>query len=70
MAQIEKEITPDRYRCIIGECPAAFRLDDGRILLIGKKAEPSLLNQISGRIGGDEFAVVVEPGLLENVSPN
>jgi hypothetical protein len=64
-----KEITPDRFRCLIGECPAAFRLEDGRILLIGKKIEPDLLNKISGRIGGDEYAVVVEPGLLENVFP-
>jgi hypothetical protein len=68
MAKIEKEITPDRYRCLLGECPAAFKLDDGRILLIGKKADPFLLNQISGRVGADEYVVVVEPGLLENVS--
>ena len=63
-----KEITPERFLCgFVGECPAAFRLDDGRILLIGKKAEAPVLDKISGRIGADEHAVVVELGLLENV---
>lgn len=65
-----QEITPDGYRCaMVEECPAAFRLEDGRILLIGKKVEPPILNKIAGRIGSDEYAVVVEPGLLENVFP-
>ena len=63
-----QEITPDRYRCgFTAECPAAFRLEDGRILLIGKKLDSPTLNKLSGRIGTDEYAVVVEPGLLENV---
>ena len=63
-----KEITPDRYLCgFTAECPAAFRLEDGRIVLIGKRADTPILNQLSGRIGTDEHAVVVEPGLLENV---
>ncbi len=63
-----KEITPDRYRCgFTAECPAAFQLEDGRILLIGKKVDSPTLNEISGRIGADEYAVVVERGLLENV---
>jgi hypothetical protein len=65
-----QEITPNRYRCgFVAECPAAFRLEDGRILLIGKKAESPVLDKISGRIGADEYAVVVEPGLLENIFP-
>jgi hypothetical protein len=53
----------------VAECPAAFRLDDGRIVLIGKKVEAPVLDKITGRIGADEYAVVVEPGLLENVFP-
>ena len=50
---------------MVEECPAAFRLEDGRILLIGKKVEPPILNKIAGRIGSDEYAVVVEPRLLK-----
>lgn len=65
-----KEITPDRYRCAFAtQCPATFKLEDGRILLIRKKANSPLLDQISGRIGADEYAVVVEQGLLKNVFP-
>lgn len=60
------EITPSRYRCMIGNCPAIFQLDDGRLLLIGKKAEAPLLDEIAHRIGDDEYAVVVEAGMLEN----
>jgi hypothetical protein len=65
-----QEITPDRYRCAFAtQCPAAFKLEDGRILLIGKKADSQLLDEISGRLGADEYAVIVEQGLLENVFP-
>ena len=63
-----KEITPDRYRCgFTEECSAAFQLEDGRILLIGKKADSSTLNEISGRIGVDEYAVILERDFLESV---
>jgi hypothetical protein len=64
-----EEITPDRYKCSIGVCPAAFRLEDGKILLIGKKVDLTILNQISDRIGDDEYAIVVDAGMLENVHP-
>ena len=63
-----KEITPDRYRCgFMAQCPAVFELEGARIVLIGKKVESPLLDEISGRIGRDEYAIVVEAGLLENV---
>jgi hypothetical protein len=61
------EITPSRYQCAIGTCPAAFRLEDGRILLIGKKADVPFINEIAHRVGDDEYAIVVEAGMLENV---
>jgi hypothetical protein len=31
-----KEITPDKYRCIIAECPALFKLEDGRTVVRAK----------------------------------
>jgi hypothetical protein len=62
-----EEITPDGFKCSLGACPAVFRLDNGQILLIGKKADSSVLNQISDRVGADEYAIVVDAGMLENV---
>ncbi len=62
-----KETTPTRYRCATGFCPATFDLGDGKVLIIGKKVDAQLLNDISGRIGDDEYAIVVEAGMLENV---
>ena len=64
-----QEITPSRYRCISGFCPAVFDLEDGNVLIIGKKVPFLLLNEIAGRVGDDEYAIVVEAALLENVVP-
>lgn len=64
-----KDITPEGHRCgMVEECPAVFRLEDGQILLIGKKVEAATLSELTGRsIGADECAVMIDPGLLENV---
>lgn len=63
-----KETTPDRYRCATGLCPATFDLEDGRVLIIGKRAMSPFLDEISGRIGDDEYAIIVDAAMLENVS--
>ncbi len=64
-----KENTPSRYRCVNGFCPATFDLEDGKVLIIGKKPSAPLLNEIAGRVGDDEYAIVVEAAMLENVVP-
>ena len=64
-----KETTPSPYRCASGFCPATFDLEDGRVLIIGKKAPSPLLNEIAGRVGEDEYAIVVDAAMLENVVP-
>ncbi len=64
-----KETTPSPYRCASGMCPATFDLEDGKVLIIGKKAASSLLKEIEGRVGEDEYAIVVDAAMLENVVP-
>jgi hypothetical protein len=53
-----KETTPSPFRCASGFCPATFDLEDGKVLIIGKKAPSPLLKEI-----------VVEAAMLENVIP-
>ena len=64
-----KEITPSRYRCANGFCPATFDLEDGKVLIIGKKVPSPLLSEIADRVGEDEYAIVIEAAMLENVVP-
>jgi hypothetical protein len=59
-----KEITPERFRCAIGTCPAVF--DDGEnINIIGKRVTEADYPELAGRIGPDEAAVVIDAALLE-----
>lgn len=62
-----QETTPAGYRCATGFCPSTFDLGNGKVLIIGKKVDAELLADLSGRIGDDEYAIVVEAGLLQNV---
>lgn len=71
---MSENLTPERYRCIDdGKCPSVHRLDDGRLLIVGESptatggiayaAVSELYN--NGSIGGNETAIVIDPGLLE-----
>jgi hypothetical protein len=61
---IEDELTPAQLRCGGGTCPAVYRLSDGTLLIVGKVINPSLLAQISDRIGPGEAAVIISPDYL------
>ena len=57
MTKIIKELTPDNLRCGWGTCPSVFALDDGDLLIVGKKLSKELVEQISHKVSHDEFAV-------------
>lgn len=61
---IEDELTPAQLRCGGGTCPAVYRLSDGTLLIVGKAIDPTLLGQISDRIGPDEAAVIISQDYL------
>lgn len=55
-----KDITPQHLRCAISQCPSVNTIEDGReLLIIGKKPSAELLAQIEGRVGADEYAIVI-----------
>ncbi len=65
--ELEKEITPAHMRCMPAQCPAVFTLTDGNLLIIGKKPSEDLHEQIAGKVGEDEFAVVLSPDFFQEL---
>ena len=59
-----KEITPGHLRCGTGTCPAVFKLSDGNLVIIGKRASGDIAALLEGRIGADEAAVIISPEYL------
>ncbi|HTD73581.1 MAG TPA: hypothetical protein VK652_08630 [Steroidobacteraceae bacterium] len=56
-----KNLTPEHLRCVPATCPAVYELTDGRLLIVGKRAE------LPGMVGDDEYAVTIDCALLANV---
>jgi hypothetical protein len=60
-----KNLTPAKFICGLGECPAVYLEEDGKHLrIIGKCIEPG---ELSGHIGSDETVIRVEREMLSNV---
>jgi hypothetical protein len=57
---IKKEWTPEKLRCWMGQCPGVLELQDGRLLIIGKKTNSQLTKEIASRVGDDEYAIVID----------
>lgn len=55
------DVTPEHLKCSFGpSCPSVNAIEDGReLLIIGKKPSAALLDQIKGRVGSDEVAIVI-----------
>jgi hypothetical protein len=65
-----RDLTPAALKCSPITCPAVYQRDDGKLIIIGARAEPddiSGLEARGSRVGYDEYAIVVEPALLANV---
>lgn len=54
-----KEITPAHLRCCVGTCPGVYEVDAQTIVVVGKRAAADQLQELTGRIGDDEYAVVI-----------
>ena len=65
--ELKDEITPSHLRCLPASCPAVFTLSDGNLLIIGKKPSEELQKQVKGKVGDDEYAVVLSPEFFKNV---
>ena len=63
-----RDMTPEHMRCAWGACPAVYELDDDTVIIIGKKPEDQMIETLRGRVGEDEYAIVVSKNLLKNIS--
>ena len=60
-----ENVTPPAYRrCRWINCPAVYRLGDGRALIIGKRADEI---PPSASVGEDEAAIVVDVAMLKGL---
>ena len=62
------DLTPEKFRCSWGGCPAVFDTINGELLIIGKKPSASLAKEIEGKVGEDEWAIVIDRQLLSNIT--
>lgn len=63
-----KEKTPANMRCGNGQnCPAVLEWEE-EYIVVGKKLPPELLNELSGRIGDDEQAIIVPKDLFSELN--
>ncbi len=64
------EITPSELQCnkCGCGCPAVFESDNHSYVIIGKKLDQDILNQLGGRIADDEFAIEISKDMLQNIN--
>jgi hypothetical protein len=63
-----KNITPAEFICHTANCcPAVFETENNSYVIIGKKLSASALEQLTGRIADDEFAIEVSKGMIDGV---
>ena len=61
-----KEVTPKKFACIAGGCPAVFETDRGTYLIIGDRVESSE-DVLPGRVGPEETVIEVPVGLIRGM---
>lgn len=65
------EITPADLQCALAaSCPSVHEIaNSGDLIIVGKRLPPELQAQMAGKVGDDEYAVVISRALLANVLP-
>jgi hypothetical protein len=64
---IVEDITPAHLRCGIATCPGILILDNGNLLVIGKRLSEGLIAQIGHRVSSDEYAIEISPEFFQNL---
>jgi hypothetical protein len=67
MTEQLEDITPNHLRCPAGYCVAVYKMDDGNLLVIGKKPKADISKQIEGKVGPDEDVIVISPEFFLNI---
>lgn len=68
--EIAEDITPLHLRCGSGGCPSVLKLQNGDLIIIGKKVDAALNAEISHRVADDEYAVVIGASYFANLVPS
>ena len=61
-----KDLTPKAMRCPAGYCPSVGQLEDGRLLIVGARADQKAHDADIG-MAANEQAIIIDPALLDDV---
>jgi hypothetical protein len=61
------DITPHHMRCFAGSCPSVHELDDGRLMIIGKRGD-FMADNLNIAVADSEEAIIIDRALLANVA--
>lgn len=60
-----KNLTPERMRCGLGQCPGVYEeMNGSHVQIIGKRVTSS---EVSSQVGPDEALIRVDKAMLVNV---
>lgn len=62
-----KNLTPKAMRCGPRNCPSVHQLEDGRLLIVGRIAEPHEMAGSDIDRGDNEEVIIIDPALLDDV---
>ncbi len=63
-----KEITPAEFMCHTSSCcPAVYESENDTYVIVGKKLSAADMAAIQDRVADDEFAIVVEKGMIDKL---
>ena len=63
-----KEITPAEFMCHTSSCcPAVYESENDTYVIVGKKLSAAEMAAIQDRVADDEFAIVVEKGMIDKL---
>jgi hypothetical protein len=63
-----EDITPSHLRCPAGYCTAVYKMEDGNLLVIAKKAQVENFKQIEGKVAPDEEVIIISPDYFLNLN--
>ena len=59
------DITPEKYVCISGNCPAVLQSENQTYVIIGKKVNSAQYPALTNRVAQDEVALEVSMDLIQ-----
>ena len=64
MTETLDDITPEKFLCPSGDCPAVLKTDRDTYIIVGKRVDP-LPPDLAGRVGDGDTVVEIPAEILE-----